>query len=64
MRTERLTWWKCPKCHGTGRVIALRRVEPCFHCDGTGNALIDGRARDHARRVAEIEAQGEQHGQG
>lgn len=53
MPTERLTYWKCPKCHGIGKVIAGRigsaRVEPCFDCDGTGNGLVDGAAAEHRR---------------
>jgi len=54
--TERITYWKCPDCHGTGkRIVGYDSVERCFRCDGTGNAFVDGRARAHARRVAEIE---------
>lgn len=53
---ERLTYWKCPKCHGTGRVIYGPNAEKCFECDGTGNAMIDGVEQAHRRRLAEIDA--------
>ena len=51
-----LGFWKCPKCHGTGRVIVLDVALRCMSCDGTGNALVDGAARAHERRLAEIDA--------
>lgn len=52
---DRLTYWKCPKCHGTGKTIPIPgRVEDCFDCDGTGNALVDGKARAHEREVNDI----------
>lgn len=54
---ERLTYWKCTYCHGTGYTllgpIGVQHAEPCFSCDGTGNAMVDGAAASHARQVAE-----------
>lgn len=59
MEKDRITFWKCPKCHGTGKVITGRigppRVKDCERCDGTGNAMVDGAAEAHKRRIAEIE---------
>lgn len=59
MRDERITYWKCSTCYGTGKVIRGRigspRAEPCEKCDGTGNALVDGATERHKRRIAEIE---------
>ena len=54
----RLTYWKCPECHGTGRVFRKRlgtprKSEPCFECDSTGNAFINGEAEQHKRRLAD-----------
>lgn len=54
-RDEYLRYWKCRKCHGTGRVIWAGRAERCFDCAGTGNAMVDGRAEDHKRRLREID---------
>lgn len=52
---DRLTYWKCPRCYGTGQAIPIPgHVETCSECDGTGNALVDGAARAHSRQVAEI----------
>lgn len=54
--------WKCRECHGTGRVFRpwyAETSEPCFKCDGSGDALVDGDARRHERRVRD-----EQHGEG
>lgn len=51
-----MNYWKCPKCHGTGKVIlAYSATEMCFDCDGTGNGYVDGAARYHAREVDRIE---------
>ncbi len=56
MGDHNITYWKCPKCHGTGKnIVANHWIERCFDCDGTGNALEDGAARAHERRVREIE---------
>lgn len=52
---ERLTYWKCPSCRGTGRVAYGPTAIACFHCAGTGNALVDGREAAHRRRLTEIE---------
>jgi DnaJ-class molecular chaperone len=56
---ERLTYWKCNHCHGTGKLIVGfgdgARTASCDHCDGTGNGLVDGPTERHKRRVAEIE---------
>jgi len=52
------TYWKCPHCHGTGKVIGgyhFKTIEPCVDCDGSGNAFVDGRAAAYRRRLAEIE---------
>lgn len=49
-------WWKCPECHGTGRVFRpwyAKTSEPCFKCDATGNAMVDGEAERHKRRLFE-----------
>lgn len=50
-----LSYWKCRKCHGTGKTIWQEQVNECSACDGTGNALVDGEARRHLRRVRELE---------
>jgi len=54
---ERLTYWKCPKCLGTGRRFEhwMSEPEPCFSCDGTGNALVSGETERHKRRLAEFD---------
>lgn len=55
---ERLTYWKCSECHGTGKVICgydHDRIDPCSRCDATGNAMVDGETERHKRRIAEIE---------
>lgn len=52
----RISYWQCQKCHGSGKAIPVPgHVERCFECDGTGNALVDGRAAAHAREVRRIE---------
>jgi hypothetical protein len=60
--SEPLKFWKCPRCHGTGKIIGGRigsaRIEPCGRCDGTGNALVDGVARAYEREIAKVEALG------
>jgi DnaJ-class molecular chaperone len=56
---ERITYWKCSHCHGTGRTIwghgDTARAETCFYCDGTGNAFVDGATECHKRRLEEID---------
>lgn len=50
-----LTYWKCRECHGTGRVFRpwyAKESQPCFKCDGSGNALVDGEEQRHRRRLA------------
>lgn len=59
MMTERLTYWKCPDCHGAGLVFRpwyAETPEQCFKCDGTGNALVDGETERHKRRLADFDA--------
>lgn len=54
--SEMIGWWRCPECHGTGRVFRpwyAETSEPCFECDGTGNACVDGERRRHARKLLE-----------
>lgn len=55
---ERITYWKCRHCHGTGQVIRgcseWRRAFKCDECDGTGNALVDGAAEQHRRDLSEL----------
>lgn len=52
---NRLTYWKCPKCHGTGeRIVVPGHVEHCSDCAGTGNALVDGKARAHAAEIERL----------
>jgi DnaJ-class molecular chaperone len=49
-------WWKCRHCHGTGRVFEpwyAQESNACSTCDGTGNAVVDGEAERHRRRVHE-----------
>ena len=54
---ERIRYWKCSDCHGTGRAEHIPgRVTTCERCDGTGNALVDGEAAAHRRRLIEIDA--------
>lgn len=54
-----MNYWKCAQCHGTGKDIdywtGKARVIKCNECDGTGNALVDGAAERHKRRIFEIE---------
>lgn len=57
MAREYLTYWKCRHCFGSGKIIICGRVSPCGACDGTGNAMVDGEAADHARRIAAVEAE-------
>ncbi len=56
---EQLMYWRCPKCLGTGKIICSYQrheyVLMCEECDGTGNGLVDGHARAHARRISAIE---------
>lgn len=47
-------WFNCRECHGTGRVFEpwySKESKPCFRCDGTGNACVDGEQRRHQRRL-------------
>jgi DnaJ-class molecular chaperone len=47
-------WWKCPECHGTGRVFSpwyAKTSESCLKCDGTGNAVVNGEEERHRRRL-------------
>lgn len=57
--SEHITFWKCPKCHGTGKTIKYWGVkaetEACRKCDGTGNGLVDGEASEHQREIDRIE---------
>lgn len=55
--SDRLTYWKCPHCHGTGRVFEAYMREPldCLECDGTGNSCTDGKTERHKRRLAEFD---------
>jgi hypothetical protein len=55
--TERITYWRCRHCFGTGMVFEpyLKAPITCFRCDGSGNALIDGAAEQHKRRLAEFD---------
>jgi hypothetical protein len=50
-----LTYRPCPRCYGSGRRIIADRAISCEACDGTGNALVDGRAAQHRRELAEID---------
>lgn len=53
---SRIIYWKCRHCHGTGEAITVpSHSERCFECDGTGNAMVDGRAAAHRRQLQEIE---------
>lgn len=55
--SERLIFWKCRHCYGTGEIIVGSRapaVHRCPHCSGTGNALVDGHAEAHRRRLRQI----------
>lgn len=54
-----LNYWQCSKCHGTGKVIPVyaKNVEECEACDGTGNALVNGEAERHRRRISELTEQ-------
>ena len=58
IKTERISYWKCSHCLGTGRVIYGGDAGPhdCSECDGTGNALIDGATERHKRALAEIDS--------
>ena len=54
--SDRLTYWKCPKCHGTGHVFRPwynKQSGSCFACAGTGNALVDGETEQHKQRLAD-----------
>lgn len=56
--TQDLRFWKCPDCHGTGKVIVGHdRIEQCCKCDGTGNAFVDGVAAAHRRALDRIKKQ-------
>lgn len=51
---ERLTYWRCLECHGTGRRVSGGYDFHCDACDGTGNALVNGKARAHHRAMERI----------
>lgn len=51
--SDYITYWKCSKCHGTGRVFD----NSCRKCGATGNALVDGVAREYADMIAERDAE-------
>lgn len=53
-----LTYWECRKCHGTGRIFPHYETEPyeCSACDGTGNALVNGDAARHQRKLDEFDS--------
>jgi len=53
--SDRITFWKCSECHGTGRVFVCVIAKECYKCDGTGNALIDGAEERHKRRLSEFD---------
>lgn len=57
MRDERITFWKCPECHGVGKLAPhwSDTVSDCPKCDGTGNALVDDEAERLRRRVSQRE---------
>lgn len=49
-------WWKCRECRGTGRVFSpwySKHSQPCFKCDGTGDATVDGEESRHRKRLFE-----------
>jgi len=48
-------FWKCPRCHGTGREIISNTAIRCLGCDGTGNGFTDGDAAAHERRLQELD---------
>lgn len=55
MSRDHLTYWKCRRCQGAGEVIVgYEGIERCPDCDGTGNGLVDGRARAYAREIDRI----------
>lgn len=57
--TERITYWKCPRCFGTGRLIHgygdSKRAYECKDCDGTGNSMIDGATERYKRELAQMD---------
>lgn len=57
--SERINYWRCQHCYGAGFVFEpyMQGPQQCLKCDGTGNALIDGAAERHKRRVQEWEPQ-------
>lgn len=55
MKDERITYWRCPDCCGTGKLVAGNSVTDCYKCDGTGNGMVDGEKAAHQRRIDEIE---------
>lgn len=55
--SERINYWQCSACHGTGEVLLgfyCDEILACDRCDGTGNAMVDGAKRRHERRLEEI----------
>ena len=56
MMNDRISYWKCPKCHGTGRVFSpwyAKTSQECFDCAGSGNAFVSGEEERHRRRLAD-----------
>lgn len=52
----RVTYWKCPKCYGTGRQIVGNSAIECSACAGSGNSFTNGDEVYHRRRLEEIDA--------
>lgn len=50
------SFWKCPKCFGTGRRIYGSTAVDCHACGGTGNGFVDGNEVAHRKRLEEIDA--------
>lgn len=58
MSREYLTYWKCPRCHGTGLTFEpwfADEPNVCSKCGGSGNALVDGEAERHKRRLLDFD---------
>ena len=53
--SERIHFWRCSHCFGTGLVFEPYMQGPlqCLKCDGTGKAMVDGEAERHKRRIQE-----------
>jgi hypothetical protein len=61
--SERITFWRCGHCLGTGRIFAVYAIAPevCAKCAGTGNALVDGEAERHRQRLSEFDSESLHH---